>query len=114
MKNYGYGILILCGLFYLSSCQERPSSVADRDPTVKTWAFPYFEKVDSLNPILTPEEDQQFRDPITDRIVDWEARNVLNPTAVVRNDSVFYSIGLRMLRGLPGLVWRSVQMGCIL
>lgn len=89
MKNHGYYILILFGLFHLNSCQERPSPVADRDSATKAWAFPYFEKVDSLNPILTPDEDQQFRDPITDRIVDWEARNVLNPTAVVRNDSVF-------------------------
>lgn len=53
------------------------------------WAFPYFEKVDSINPILSPSSALEFTDPITGGIQKWEERNVLNPTAVVRNDSVF-------------------------
>ncbi|NNE28319.1 MAG: glycosidase [Saprospiraceae bacterium] len=54
----------------------------------ESWAFPYFEKVDSLNPILQPEESFVFTDPITRKEVQWEERNVLNPTAVVYNDQV--------------------------
>lgn len=54
-----------------------------------SWAFPHFEKVDSLNPILRPSPDLEFQDPITGNNVQWEERNVLNPTAVVRNDTVF-------------------------
>tara|TARA_B110000285_G_scaffold235539_1_gene317929 strand:- start:13801 stop:14973 length:1173 start_codon:yes stop_codon:yes gene_type:complete len=53
------------------------------------WAFPYFEKVDSINPILVPSGALKFLDPMTLNEVAWEERNVLNPTAIVRNDTVF-------------------------
>lgn len=55
----------------------------------ESWAFPYFTKVDSLNPILTPDQGQEFVDPITNSIAYWEERNVLNPTAVVRDNKVY-------------------------
>ena len=69
----------------------RPQEVADipSSSAAKGWAFPGFEKVDSLNPILVPAPAQSFLDPIRGETVSWEARNVLNPTAVVRGDSVY-------------------------
>ncbi|HMQ48353.1 MAG TPA: glycoside hydrolase family 130 protein [Saprospiraceae bacterium] len=57
--------------------------------TSSDWAFPYFEKVDSLNPILKPAPELEFRDPITGQLVKWEERNVLNPTALVKDDKVY-------------------------
>lgn len=56
---------------------------------VQSWAFPYFTKVDELNPILTPDKSQEFVDPITNSVAYWEERNVLNPTAVVRDNKVY-------------------------
>ena len=56
---------------------------------VQSWAFPYFTKVDELNPILTPDKSQEFVDPITHSVAYWEERNVLNPTAVVRDNKVY-------------------------
>jgi predicted GH43/DUF377 family glycosyl hydrolase len=82
MKNI---IPLVCGLLLLG-CTE---PVSEENSAVSNWAFPYFKKVDSLNPILKPSPELSFRDPITDSIVNWEERNVLNPTAVVRNDSVY-------------------------
>ena len=73
----------------ITSCQSPQSAPLSLDPDQKEWAFPYFEKVDSINPILRPSPDLTFTDPITGQIVKWEQRNVLNHTAVVRNDSVF-------------------------
>jgi len=55
----------------------------------KAWAFPSFEKIDSLNPILVPSENLSFNDPITGQQVKWEERNVLNPTALVRDGKVY-------------------------
>lgn len=55
----------------------------------QSWAFPHFEKVDSLNPILIPDSGQQFIDPITGSTANWEERNVLNPTALVKDDQVY-------------------------
>ncbi|NND77537.1 MAG: glycosidase, partial [Flavobacteriales bacterium] len=46
-----------------------------------TWTIEGFVKVDSLNPILTPSAGLSFTDPITKKKVNWEERNVLNPSA---------------------------------
>lgn len=79
-------LLIILGAF---SCKtSSPTTNVATYPTID-WAFPYFEKVDSLNPILKPSASQTFVDPISKELVHWESRNVLNPTAVVRGDSVF-------------------------
>ena len=58
-------------------------------PTIKEWAFTNFEKVDSLNPILKPSAKLTFECPIAKKPIQWEERNVLNPSAVVKGDSVY-------------------------
>lgn len=62
------------------------SSYQEKD---QSWAFPHFTKVDDLNPILIPDSGQEFLDPITNSVAYWEERNVLNPTAVVRDGKVY-------------------------
>ncbi len=84
-------IKFILGAFITSiifSCQSKPKNDS-LEQTTQPWHFPYFKKVDSLNPILSPSSELTFTDPITGTIKKWEERNVLNPTAVVRNDSVF-------------------------
>lgn len=85
MKLFTSLFIIL--LFF--ECQPKKpleESVFENDTN---WAFPYFEKIDSLNPILTPAPDLKFLEPITGDTLKWEERNVLNPTAVVKNDRVY-------------------------
>lgn len=82
-KKYWKPVAIVVLLATICSCRNSEGNKNS------DWAFPYFEKVDSLNPILRPTNNSEFKDPITGEIVRWEARNVLNPTAVVRNDTVF-------------------------
>jgi predicted GH43/DUF377 family glycosyl hydrolase len=53
-----------------------------------TWAILPFAKVDSVNPILAAGEGR-FICPILKTQVSWEEKDVFNPAAVVRNDSVF-------------------------
>ncbi len=53
-----------------------------------SWALLPFVKLDSVNPILAPG-DNTFIDPITNKRVGWEAKNVFNPAVAVRNDTVF-------------------------
>jgi predicted GH43/DUF377 family glycosyl hydrolase len=48
-----------------------------------------FVKVDSINPILMPESSQMFSSPISNKTIQWEQRNVLNPSAVVREGKVY-------------------------
>ncbi|MEP7268087.1 MAG: glycoside hydrolase family 130 protein [Saprospiraceae bacterium] len=53
------------------------------------WAFTSFEKVDSINPILLPSDQLSFQDPIDNQLIKWEARNVLNPTALIYDNKVY-------------------------
>lgn len=55
----------------------------------KLWALTNFSKVDSLNPVLRPSGELAFTCPVSRRRIDWEVRNVLNPAAVVRDDTVY-------------------------
>lgn len=70
-------------LTLIQACkQEMPVS-----PT--GWAFTAFEKVDSINPILQPTSKLPFTCPLSDTLVYWERRNVLNPAAVVKDGKVY-------------------------
>jgi len=87
MSNLKWAILIIAFIgVCIASCDK---TVKDHEMVKQPWVFPSFTKVDSLNPILSPSKDLKFVDPITKSETQWEERNVLNPTAVVRNDTVF-------------------------
>jgi len=87
-------VILISALSLFTECQSKSF-----DKTNPNWAFHHFKKVDSINPILHPSKDLKFRDPITDSLVNWEERNVLNPTAVVRNDSVYLMYRAQDLNG---------------
>jgi len=52
------------------------------------WAILPFAKVDSVNPVLTPGENS-FLCPVLKKTVMWDAKDVFNPAAVVRNNKVY-------------------------
>jgi len=83
MKN-----LALLFLITISGCLSNPDNHSDTKSQVE-WGFNGFEKVDSLNPILQPSPLHSFKDPITGNELKWEERNVLNPTAVVKDNQVY-------------------------
>lgn len=77
---------IFTGLLMWACSTDAPvETVLDEQP----WAFKQFEKVDSLNPILSPSNKLIFTEPINGDTLRWEERNVLNPTAVVRGDTIY-------------------------
>lgn len=80
--------LVLFSFLSLVACSEVFHKKME-DPQSESWAFPFFQKVDSINPILNPTKSLSFTDPITNSKVFWEERNVLNPAAIVKNDTVF-------------------------
>ncbi|MHA8060394.1 glycoside hydrolase family 130 protein [Aquirufa beregesia] len=53
-----------------------------------TWQINGFKKLDTANPILIPDIKQQFLCPIQGKAVAWENKNVLNPTALIKNGKV--------------------------
>lgn len=78
----------LCLLFF-SSCHspsEKKQSYTDESDS---WTLSGFKKEDSVNPILKPSDQLSFTCAITGTEVKWEERNVLNPSAIVKNDTIF-------------------------
>ncbi len=79
--------IIILFVLVLSGCtsKDRVVSTEARDTT---WALLPFAKVDSVNPILSAGNGK-FTCPILKKEVLWEEKDVFNPAAVVRNDSVY-------------------------
>src|SRR5882672_6993374 len=77
---------LLLFTFFLLTCKSVDKQV---DNTKRQWAMLNFIKVDSLNPILKTSPDSYFNCPISKKSIKWEERNVLNPSAVVKDGKVF-------------------------
>lgn len=74
-------------LITLISCNS-PSPVTGDIKENKDWTLLPFVKADDVNPILVPDSTATFNCPIIGN-VKWEAKDVFNPAAVVRHDTVF-------------------------
>lgn len=80
---------------------------------VKSWALLPFIKADEVNPILEPDSATQFFCPLRKEKIRWEAKDVFNPAAVVRNDTVFLLYRAQDRIGKPagtsriGLAWST-------
>lgn len=91
MNFHYFKKLLLCsgvvGIFFLFACSPQKGNQA-KEINDTSWAILPFMKVDSLNPILAAG-DGKFFCSILKKEVNWEEKDVFNPAAVVRNDSVF-------------------------
>jgi predicted GH43/DUF377 family glycosyl hydrolase len=76
---------------FCSSCSERsPSSEITSTDSVNNILPSFrFVKVDSVNPVLRPDTSQVFTCPVSGKMLKWEEKDVFNPAAVVRNDTIF-------------------------
>ena len=79
--------------------------------TDKDWALLPFSKTDSINPVLLPGSVLTFKCPVRNDTVRWEEKDVFNPAALVRNDTVFLlyraedSVGKYAGTSRIGLAW---------
>lgn len=89
--NFSKLILLLGFVFigFLQSCKEEYTQGIAAPETKTNWAFSEFVKVDSINPIINPSSQLEFNDPIKNVSIKWEERNVLNPTAVIKDGKVY-------------------------
>jgi predicted GH43/DUF377 family glycosyl hydrolase len=88
MKRIKVGVVVL-NLLILSGCNT--TTILDKSEIEKSknWGLTGFVKADSLNPILEPSSDQIFYCPVSKKEVRWEERNVLNPSAIVKDGKVY-------------------------
>ena len=82
-----YLVAIICSSAFLFDCTHRQNT-SSTEYQDTTWALLPFVKVDSLNPILN-SGDGKFICPILKKEVLWEEKDVFNPAAIVRHDSVY-------------------------
>jgi predicted GH43/DUF377 family glycosyl hydrolase len=75
---------LTCFLILLVAC----TSSKKENKNITDWA-PSFHKVDLVNPILVPDTSSRFFCPLQNDTVAWEAKNVLNPTALVKDGKVY-------------------------
>ncbi|MBT8384765.1 MAG: glycosidase, partial [Bacteroidia bacterium] len=86
MKNI---VIIFLSLIILSGCKEATSELKITNKKVNDWALLDFVKADSINPILKPTPSLSFTCPLNNKEILWEERNVLNPSAIVKDDKVY-------------------------
>jgi predicted GH43/DUF377 family glycosyl hydrolase len=81
--------IIILSLFITSGCINNSQVNQTEFVNEKEWALLDFNKADSINPILKPSSKQVFFCRLNNGEVKWEERNVLNPSAVVKDGKVF-------------------------
>ncbi len=85
MKNLlFYSVLLLLSI----SCTKKNEQNPIKIDTIESWPMLDFVKIDSINPILEPSSDLIFSCPISKKNIAWEERNVLNPSAIVKDGKV--------------------------
>src|SRR5689334_9620609 len=104
-KKYMLRIISLLPILFLFACRH------GRGPD--DWTFGPFKKADSANPVLLPDSKPVFTDPIWNKEIHWEAKDVFNPAAIVRNDTLFLlyraedSVGKFAGTSRIGLAWST-------
>ncbi len=80
---------IFLTILVFSGCNSAPRPSGSETKIRDDWALLDFVKADSINPILEPSPGQIFFCPLAKKEVRWEERNVLNPSAVVKEGKVY-------------------------
>jgi predicted GH43/DUF377 family glycosyl hydrolase len=88
-RKKGYcGLITPLLLMLIWGCGQQKKSLENLVSADTTWALLPFEKVDSVNPVLSAGENT-FICPILQQKVKWEEKDVFNPAAVVRGDTLY-------------------------
>lgn len=85
-------VIILCVAAWMASCTQQKNDAgafASQALDSTEWALFPFVKVDSFNPILTSNASSVFKCPVWKHDVHWEAHDVYNPSAIVRDDKIY-------------------------
>lgn len=80
--------IFFCFLFFIA-CTNQPGQPEMKDNGQSTWVFGSFTKADQANPVLLPDSTPVFNCPLRKSLVKWEEKDVFNPAAIVRHDTLF-------------------------
>jgi predicted GH43/DUF377 family glycosyl hydrolase len=106
-------VMLFTGCGQPSTNSTRPTTAtSSRNTAPSNWALLPFEKIDSLNPVLTPGNGE-FVCPVLHKKVQWERKDVFNPAAVVKDGKVYLlyraedTIGQYAGTSRIGLAWST-------
>ena len=80
-------IFIALCIVSIAACKN--STQSEKQDKVANWVLAPFAKSDEVNPVLLPDSNSVFICPVRKTRVKWEEKDVFNPAAVVRHDTVF-------------------------
>ena len=75
-----------------------------------SWAFGGFVRPNNINPIISPDTASKFKDPISNKLVSWEANDTFNPGAALKNGKVVVLYRAEDLYG-TGIGFRTSRLG---
>ncbi len=107
MKNLGQKFIIGLTLvsFSFGGCSPKLVNTADN-----RWTLGAFERPTNPQPIILPNAKSTFADPMSGRIVNWEANDTFNPAAAVKGDSIYVLYRAEDKSGL-GIGERTSRIG---
>ncbi|HEY8780021.1 MAG TPA: glycoside hydrolase family 130 protein [Mucilaginibacter sp.] len=76
------GVLILLSFFNFSVAQTTDRNILPK------WAFGGFVRPQNINPIISPDSTATFLDPMSHKMVRWEANYTFNPAAAVKRGKI--------------------------
>src|SRR6476661_10939002 len=113
MNRYFFFIASVITIPLFTSCNNTSKEPEQEKVQAANWELIPFVKPDSVNPVLVPDSSQEFFCPILKKKIKWEEKDVFNPAAVVRNDTLFllYRAELKIGRyagtSRIGLAWST-------
>lgn len=78
--------------------------------TLPSWAFGGFERPANINPIISPDTSSRFKDPVSNKMVPWEANDTFNPAAAIKKGKVVVLYRAEDLFGI-GIGFRTSRLG---
>ncbi len=79
-------MLLLAGgtLAGAARAQSAPQPIA----TLPSWALGFFVRPEGINPVISPNAQSAFTDPMSKKPVAWEANYTFNPAAALKNGKI--------------------------
>ena len=85
MTNLFKSIILFTALFLVFGCSHQ----FKQRSKAPDWVLGGFVRPAWVNPIIEPDSTSVFLDPMSGKLVRWEANDTFNPAAVVKGDSVY-------------------------
>lgn len=78
-----------CMLLFTSLLFTALTLPAQKQNSLPDWAFGPFVRPQNVNPVLSPNPASRFIDPMSKKEVAWEANDVFNPAAAIKNNKIY-------------------------